>query len=49
MNEPPQKPKPLHPETREAMFLIGFVVGGFVIGLVTLFVIVVFLIGYQKP
>ena len=39
--------KEMHPETREAMFLVAFIVGGFVVGLTFLVIIILFFMKYQ--
>lgn len=37
----------MHPETREAMFLVAFVVGGFLLGLGFLVTIILFFMSYR--
>jgi hypothetical protein len=37
----------MHPESREALMLVGFVVGGFLVGLVGLMVIILFFMKYS--
>jgi hypothetical protein len=38
----------MHPETREALRLVMFVVGGFLVGIIGLATIIVFFMGYSS-